>query len=133
MSMVGCLGDIVFEVSAQTVKTLNNVKWSGSVKYATHQRHGTNALTEFVGINPDKMSFDIVLSAYLGTDPMADIVTLWSYERNGTAVPLVIGNKGYGKYRWSVVSHDVKMKTFDGRGNVTTATMSITLQEYLRS
>ena len=48
------------------------------------------------------------------------------------AVPLVIGNKGYGKYRWSVLDHKMKMKTYDGRGNVTSATVSVSLQEYLR-
>lgn len=41
------------------------------------------------------MTFDIVLSAYLGVDPIAEVVKLWNYERGGIAVPLVIGNKGY--------------------------------------
>ena len=113
MGMVGCLGDIVFTVSDRTIETINNVTWSGSARYATHQRHGTHALTEFTGLDPDKMK-------------------LWNYERGGIAVPLVIGNKGYGKYRWSVLDHKMKMKTYDGRGNVTSATVSVSLQEYLR-
>ena len=94
MGMVGCLGDIVFTVSDRTIETINNVTWSGSARYATHQRHGTHALTEFTGLDPDKMTFDIVLSAYLGVDPIAEVVKLWNYERGGIAVPLVIGNKG---------------------------------------
>ena len=44
----------------------------------------------------------------------------------------MIGNKGYGKYRWSVLDHKMKMETYDGRGNVTSATVSVSLQEYLR-
>ena len=132
MGMVGCLGDIVFTVSDRTIKTIDNVTWSGSARYATHQRHGTHALTEFTGLDPDKMSFDIVLSAYLGVDPITEVVKLWNYERSGIAVPLVIGNKGYGKYRWSVLDHKMKMKTYDGRGNVTSATVTVNLQEYLR-
>ena len=112
MGMVGCLGDIVFTVSDRTIETINNVTWSGSARYATHQRHGTHALTEFTGLDPDKMTFDIVLSAYLGVDPIAEVVKLWNYERGGIAVPLVIGNKGYGKYRWSVLNHKMKMKTY---------------------
>ena len=89
MGMVGCLGDIVFTVSDRTIKTIDNVTWSGSARYATHQRHGTHALTEFTGLDPDKMSFDIVLSAYLGVDPITEVVKLWNYERGGIAVPLV--------------------------------------------
>ena len=73
MGMVGCLGDIVFTVSDRTIETINNVTWSGSARYATHQRHGTHALTEFTGLDPDKMTFDIVLSAYLGVDPIAEV------------------------------------------------------------
>ena len=53
MGMVGCLGDIVFTVSDRTIETINNVTWSGSARYATHQRHGTHALTEFTGLDPD--------------------------------------------------------------------------------
>lgn len=132
MGMVGCLGDIVFEVSSETLRTINNMQWSGSARYAVHQRHLNDALTEFTGRDPDKMSFDILLYASLGADPMASVVQLWGYERSGQAVPLYIGDKAYGKYRWSVVSHSMKTQSFDGRGNVTSAIVSVNLQEYLR-
>lgn len=129
---VGCLGDIVFQVSSETMKTINNFNWSGSVQYAIHQRHATHALTEFTGMNPDKITLDIYLSAYFGTNVQEEMTKIWTYERNGTTLPLVLGSKGYGKYRWNITQHQMKAKTFDGRGNVTTATVSLTLQEYLR-
>lgn len=50
MAKIGRLGDITFEASEAMIRTLSNMKWSGSAKYATHQRHGGNALTEFVGL-----------------------------------------------------------------------------------
>ena len=133
MAVVGCLGDVIFRVSDQTVETINNMQWSGSARYSTHQRHNNHALTEFTGLDPDKITFDIYLSAYLGVSPMQEMVKLWDYERNGTYVPLTLGNHGYGKYRWNVVSHKTKMQTYDGDGNVTSATVSVTLQEYLRA
>ena len=49
MGKIGCLGDIPFEVSSNKIQTPKNMKWSGSARYATHQRHGGDALTEFVG------------------------------------------------------------------------------------
>lgn len=131
--VVGCLGDIVFTVSSEVVETLNNMRWSGSARYAVHDRHGTNALTEFTGIDPDKFSFDIELSGYLGINPMAEMVKIWNYERSGEAVPLVIGTKAYGKYRWNVVSHTIQSKSFDGEGDLASATVNISLQEYLRN
>lgn len=133
MAIIGCLGEIPFEVSSNTVQTFNNMRWSGSARYSTHYRHLKNALTEFTGLTPDKILFDIILNAHLGSDPMAELVKLWGYERNGTAVGLAIGDKGYGKYRWNVISHTIKMQTFDGKGGVSTATVTVQLQEYLKS
>lgn len=133
MAVIGCLGDIPFLVSEDVVRTLDNMVWSGSVRYAIHERHGTNALTEFAGIDPDGITFDIVLSTDLGTSPNDEVVNIWNYERSGQAVPLTIGEKGYGKYRWNITKHSMKMQAFFRNGDVHTATVSVTLQEYLRS
>ena len=54
MGMVGCLGDIVFTVSDRTIETINNVTWSGSARYATHQRHGTHALRSSPALTPTR-------------------------------------------------------------------------------
>ena len=55
MAVVGYLGKsasegVIFEVSEQTVRTLKNWKWSGSVRYAVHNRHNYHALTEYTGM-----------------------------------------------------------------------------------
>ena len=131
MAIVGCLGDVIFTVSKDVVRTLDNMVWSGSARYAVHERHLTHALTEFTGLDPDKITFDILLSAELGVDPIAEVVKLWNIERSGRAVPLTVGTKGYGKYRWNILKHDMKMKTFYANGDVHTATVSVSLQEYL--
>lgn len=137
MAVIGYLGEsaergIVFQVSEETVRTLSNWKWSGSARYAVHQRHNTHALTEFTGLDPDKITFDLVLMRELGTDPMEDVGKLWGYERNATAVALTVGSKAYGKYRWNVVSHEMGITYTDPTGDVTTATVSVTLEEFLR-
>ena len=131
MAIVGCLGDVIFTVSKDVVRTLDNMVWSGSARYAVHERHLTHALTEYTGLDPDKITFDILLSAELGVDPIAEVVKLWNIERSGRAVPLTVGTKGYGKYRWNIHKHEMKMKTFYGNGDVHTATVSVSLQEYL--
>jgi hypothetical protein len=131
LAQIGILGDIVFEVSDDVVKTLENVKWSGSARYAEHERHLQNTLTEYTGIDADGMTFDIKLSAFLGVNPLEELGKIWSYERNGTAVPFVIGEKIYGKYRWTVKKHDAKFERYDKTGNVTSMDVSITLLEYI--
>ena len=132
MAIIGCLGDIVFTVSDATVRTLDNWAWSGSARYAVHERHLTHALTEFTGLDPDKITFDIILKAELGVKPLDDIAKIWTYEREGIALALTVGRKGYGKYRWNIVSHNVEFTHTDVLGNPTVATVSLTLQEYLR-
>ncbi len=129
---IGCLGDIPFIVSANKLQTISNSVWSGSARYSTHNRHLTNALTEFTGIDPDSFSFDMTLYAMLGAPPLKLLDKLWKYEREGTPVTLCIGEKAYGKYRWVVKSHETKLKGDDGRGNLALAVVSVKLLEYLR-
>ncbi len=136
MAVIGYLGasaeeGLIFQVSSETLETVNNMIWSGSARYATHQRHLTHALTEFTGLDPDKITFDITFLAQLGVEPMAELKKLWKYNREGTALQLVLGDHGYGKYRWNITKHEMKMKTFYGNGDVHTATVSVSLQEYL--
>lgn len=137
MAVVGYLGEsaddgILFTVSDQKIITPSDFKWTGSARYAVHNRHNNNALTEFTGVDPDKISFSLTLSKELGVDPMEAIVKLWRYEREGIAVALTIGSKGYGKYRWNVINHTVEVKYTDSKGDILGAEVSVELQEYLR-
>ena len=129
--MIGCLGDIVFTVGDDAVLTPDDVKWSGSARYAEHQRHLGDALTEFTGLDPDKFSFDITLAAELGVDVLFELGRIWTYERKAVTLPLAIGEKFYGKYRWTIKKHSIKMKHFDGAGNLIVAVVSLDLLEYL--
>ncbi|MBR3767521.1 MAG: phage tail protein [Clostridia bacterium] len=130
MAVIGCLGDIVFQVSSDTVRTFSNMKRTGSVKFAIHQRYGAMPLTEFTGIDPEKISFDMVLSVFLGADPDAEIEKIIDYERSAKTLPLVIGSKFIGSYRWTITSHDIKPKTYGKNGKVLSTTVSIQLLEY---
>jgi len=131
VAQVGILGDIIFEVSDEVVKTLNNVKWSGSARYTEHDRHMQNSLTEFTGVDADKISFDIKLSAYLGVNPMNELGRIWTYERSGKVIPFILGDKIYGKYRWTIQKHNSKLSTYAKDGNVTSIEVSVDLLEYV--
>lgn len=132
MAQVGCLGDIVFIVSTNKTETINNMQWSGSALYSEHQRHLIDPLTEFTGIGTDKISFDILLSAYLGTDPQAEVAKIFQYERAGKTLSLVVGTKTYGKYRWTIKDHRTKVQQFDAKGDLMSVVVSVNLVEYLR-
>ena len=129
---VGCLGDIVFQVSSERIETFNNMVWSGSARYAEHQRHLSDALSEYTGNDPETITIDIELSEYLGVKPMPEITKIVGYERTGQVVLLIIGSKPYGKYKWTVKSHKIKAKTHDKQGHLTSATVSVELLEYTK-
>ena len=130
--LTGSLGDVAFTVSRDLVRTLDKFQWSGSARYGVHQRHAGNALTEFTGLDPDQISLDLTFSAELGTNPMEEIWRLFRYERNGTTLPLTLGEHAYGRFRWTILSHTTKAQHFDKEGNLYHAVVSVKLQEYLR-
>lgn len=111
--IVGCLGDLIFQVSSDTVMTVSNFVESASTRYAIHQRHNNSACLEYTGMDPDQITFDIELSAYLGIKPQSAINVLWSYVRSGLPVSMVLGQTVYGKWRWVVKSFSIKMKHTD--------------------
>lgn len=137
MSVIGYLGKsaddgIQFIVSREVFRTPKDMKWSGSARYATHERHATHALTEFTGLDPDRFSFDILLTAEMGVDPLKEVVKILDYERDAEALGLVIGGKAYGKYRWTIEKHETKIEYTDTAGDMYAVEVSVDLLEYLK-
>ena len=50
-------------------------------------------VTEFVSIDPERISLNVMLSAYLGVDVQEEINKILKYERDGTALSFVLGEK----------------------------------------
>jgi len=131
--MVGCLGDVEFSVSADLVKTLENFAWKASARYGSHERHGMKSLPEFTGMDDDTVTFDVTLSEAFGLrNVQREINLLMKYLRDGEVLPLVIGSKSYGVYRWVLTEVSVKNRTTDGSGRVIDALVSLALLEYPR-
>lgn len=138
-NQIGYLGTVIFEVSESVIRTLSNFRWTASANYEEHQRHLKRPTLEFTGINSETITFDMELSRYtlkktskdggtkLGTSPMSSWTKLKSYMESGTAVPLRIGNKSYGRYRWCVKSLELLGGSTDNIGNWITVKVSVTL------
>ena len=74
----------------------------------------------------------MTLSVQLGASPVRELSKIAKYESKGRTLPLTIGSKAYGTYRWVITGHSVKAKTFDRRGNLSVVVVSVNLQEYVR-
>lgn len=138
-NQIGYLGMVIFEVSESTIRTLSDFRWTASANYEEHQRHLKRPTLEFTGINSDVITFDMELSRYtlgetdaegnttLGESPLKSWDKLKNYMENGTAVPLRIGNKSYGSYRWCVKNLEFLGASTDNIGNWVTCKISVTL------
>ncbi len=129
---IGCLGDIVFEVSNEVIKTIRDISWSGSVSIAPHSLHLGNTLQEFTGTNADSFDFKFRVSSFAGANPISEIEKLCKYERSGKPVSLIIGSKAYGRYRWLIQKHKITFEHYDRSGNLIDADISVSLIEYLK-
>ena len=127
---VGCLGDIVFEVSAGVIKTVRDVSISGSANYQKHQRHLDKELLEFVGSESDSITLSVRISKQLGVDPIKELEKISKYIKEGKSVLLTLGTRSYGK--WVITKHKTKYEFFDKYGNVICADTTLTLSEYVK-
>ena len=128
---IGCLGNITFSVNDKMVRTFQNMQWSGAARIAEHARHGASPLTEMTGLHSEKITFNMTLTAELGINVDAEIEKVRTHMNAGTQLPLVVGRKAYGRYRWQISNFNTIMQKHDAAGNVSAATITINLIEYL--
>lgn len=130
--MIGALGNIIFKVSSQQVNTFFDFKRSSSGRWATHEIHMQKPKSEFLGPDLDTITFSMQLESILGNSPRYDMEKMMQYTRTGEALPLVIGGDIMGYYRWVVVSVEQEWNKTNQQGKVISASMSITLKEYIK-
>lgn len=129
MAQIGTLGDIVFSVSKNTVKTFDGLQIESKTNYAKHTRHNKKPLLEFQYNDTDTASFSIYLSVFLGVNPKTMQTKIDKYRKQGKILSLVIGGKKYGT-KWVITAHSKGYKKFDNKGNLLIAESKISLEEY---
>ena len=133
MAEIGCLGDVVFQVSSERVLTPGNgASWTSGAGWTEHQRHLRAPALEFTGLQADGFRLPIRLSRAMGVEPMEMIWTLFDYERAGLAMPLIIGTHAYGMYRWVITNVQRTLSHYDGHGDLLTAELVLTLKGYVK-
>ena len=111
MAEIGTLGDIVFKVSANKVRTFDDLKIDSKTNYAKHTRHLKKPLLEFQYNDADTASLTIYLSAFLGVNPKKMQNKIDKYRKKGKILTLVIGGKKYGS-QWVITGHTKDYEKF---------------------
>lgn len=129
--MIAIWGDVVFTVSDQQVKTFDAFKRTESARWSMHDIHGQKQKAEFIGIDAGKISFTMHFSAYLGVDPREELNKFIKCVRSGEAHTLIIGTKRIGVSKWYIPTTDESWNHVDNRGNLLTADLNVTMEEYV--
>lgn len=126
---VGCIGDVAFEVSSAEIKTFSDFSWTSGANVSVHALAGGNSISEFTSSDVDKATLKILISEYLGSDPMSEYKILRGYSRKGSPKSLVIGDNLIGG-KWLITQAKLQSKVFDKKGNIASCEVSLSLQEY---
>ena len=129
--MIGTLGDIVFEVSSESMRTFDGLNMQWGAKYAQHDIHGGKGLLEFTGLDPTNLSFKIRLDAALGLNPKEELEKLREILEKHEAVLFVLDGEPQGWDLWVLESLNEDHKIHDNHGTLKLVVVSLSLKEYV--
>lgn len=127
---VGSFGELIFRVSSQEILTFASMTLQTEARWTEHDRHLQNPLPEYQGVQNDKITFQVYLSAFAGTNPAEELGKIQSMIKTGTPHYLVIGTTAYGNVRWVIQKAKIDMQRHDNDGDLLEATVSLTFIEY---
>ena len=129
--MIGQLGDYEFEVSTESVKTFDGLKFSNSAGYTEHKVLARKGLLEFTGLNASTASLKMTLNERLGVDVLEEIAAFYEYMNDGEALVFLLGDEVMGEDMWVIESLDEEYTEINNKGRVIRADLNIKLKEYV--
>ena len=131
--MIGYLGEVVFEVSQQQVKTFGDLRRNASARLASHDLIGRKPLLEFTGPALESLSFSMTLSSFLGIDPVEEVKVLREMRDQGLAVPFVLDGTPQGEGLWLLEGLDETWRYIDNNGTPRVIDCSLSLKGYIEN
>ena len=129
--MIGSLGDVVFEVSSDLMRTFRDLQIQRSAKFSEHAIHGGKALLEFTGLAPASASLNMRLDAGLGVNPQEELNELREILNNHKAVPFILDGEPQGDGLWVLEGLDENHEIIDNHGMTIIVEVSLKLKEYI--
>jgi len=132
MSQLGSLGPIVFIVSPNKIRTFDEFSRSSAGRWAKHDILGKKPLTQRIGPGLDTVSFSMRFDVKYGMNPRKELERLEKIDREGKALPFLIGGKSIGTGLWVITSLEQKWTSVDNNGNILVAAVNVSLEEYVK-
>ena len=129
--MIGTLGDIVFEVSDQTVRTLKNLKGEAGSDWGSHDVVHGKPRSEWIGPKNRTYSFDMQLRAQDGVPPRRTLTQLQKMAEGASAYYFVLGGQPMADNPFKVLTASDAWDVVFQDGKLIACTVSVKLEEYL--
>ncbi|MBQ9527607.1 MAG: phage tail protein [Fretibacterium sp.] len=130
---IGSLGDIVFEVSPDKVRTFRDLQIQRKANYTEHAIHGKKGLLEFTGFAAATGSLNIRLDAALGVNPKAEFDALLEIFTEHQAVPLILNGEPIGDGLWVIEGIDEGFEVVNNKGVAIALEVPLKLKEYVEA
>lgn len=128
--VIGTLGDIVFEVSGETVRTFVEMVHTAAGRWAIHEVMNGKPRAEFLGPGQNEVSLTIRLSSTLGINPREEYEKIGTMVFQGKHAPFMLGTKPIGNGEWYIELNKTTFISVSARGDVNFIEMVATLKEY---
>lgn len=127
MAQTGSFGDIIFEVSAELVKTWENLSSKRKASFATHELAGGRAKLEFTGLELQDLNFDVRLDAR-SVSPYRESNKLQAALEDGEPRVLILGGRPRGEF---VLQDITEQETHaDAHGRTMISRLKLKFKEY---
>lgn len=130
-SPIGSFNELVFEVSSDLVRTYRDFQRETKARYATHELVNRTSVIEYLGREPDAITFTMNFNSRLGVKPAEEISTLRRLCQDHIADQLILGNKVCGDNLWVIESVTEEVEATDHFGQVMAASAKVTMREYV--
>ena len=129
---IGTFGDdIVFEVSAGKILTIDKFSRTSKANYAEHKVVNNPAILEFLGRELEVIKFTVLLSRELGiSDLLQEAHKFRQKLWDGTAEFFSLNGHLYTENKMVITDVGEDVKYFDGRGRHIVTELDLTLKEY---
>ena len=128
---IGAFADLVFEVSTEKVLTYDNYKRDSKARYARHDLINQTSVAEYLGREPEEVSFTMMFTVSLGVNPSEETAKVRQMCLDGVADYLVLGNMVVGENLWGIESVGEATKAVDNLGAVLVSSVNVKMLEYV--
>ena len=128
--MIASFGPKVFKTGEKQM-TFHDFSYKSSVNSESQNTDGGKPVTVAENMELDSMAFKVSLSASFGHNPRKELDEWNRIKDQMLAYPFILGNKPLGG-KWKVLSVDLNESMIDHKGNMLSATIALSFQEYVK-